>query len=279
MSVIKLAEKFAFKYSKQIRKEAASKAFDILGLTPRLKEIEAIVKDKGLSAGQACEWAQFKFNKLVVPYLNMKPVNNVATTDLEFFLHDLIHEAIKPGSIDYFKKQDDDKSIPTHEKYNIQDYIDEDIAEVFSNGQLAQGIAAYFANFEYKINDKALTSMDDLVKVIKEFVARDALSVANSKQRKAFEEISKVIISKFSRDSAINSELNKVIKSSNRFGYSVVFGMIGRVAIQVIERQLKFRQDPIIENERVASLLRRWLMQMKTELQALKVEEEVYGDD
>lgn len=99
------------------------------------------------------------------------------------------------------------------------------------------------------------------------------------KQRKAFEEISKVIISKFSRDSAINSELNKVIKSSNRFGYSVVFGMIGRVAIQVIERQLKFRQDPIIENERVASLLRRWLMQMKTELQALKVEEEVYGDD
>jgi len=55
--------------------------------------------------------------------------------------------------------------------------------------------------------------------------------------------------------------------------------MIGRVAIQVIERQLKFRQDPIIENERVASLLRRWLMQMKTELQALKVEEEVYGDD
>jgi len=125
--------------------------------------------------------AQDKFNKLVVPYLGMTPVDigiidlksrlesDVNQDDLQFFLHDLIHEAMEQGSIEKFKKldeafserenvildemkedeeleeyweeSDDGEDVFTKmpeyrldsEVYSLEDFIDEQVAEALTN--------------------------------------------------------------------------------------------------------------------------------------------------
>jgi len=138
--------------------------------------------------------AQDKFNKLIVPYLNISPVNlnlqdlkerlikDVNQDDLQFFLHDLLHEILKPGSVKEFEKldkefeerqeetldlmkedsdfedrwQEDDEGDEyfqgepryelSHEVYSLEDYIEEQVAEALTNKDKItdNGLIRYF---------------------------------------------------------------------------------------------------------------------------------------
>lgn len=169
---------------------AVSKTFDVLG-TGRTADTIAKKISAFLSSHpeinrpkfqiQAAEMAENKFNHLVAPYLKIPPVdvlnsgfretikNQQNQDDFQFFLHDLLHEILTPGSTKKFQELDNEfnrrqnetleemkserefrdswetdesgekyfSAEPryelSHEVYSLEDFLEEQVAESLTN--------------------------------------------------------------------------------------------------------------------------------------------------
>lgn len=269
MSILKLAKKLEFKYYSDLYKCGASEVFNILELTPTLKDIEKTVNDKSLNDSVVAKLAQDLFNKLVVPYLKMNPVNLTFKRDLDFFLHDLIHEALKEGSIKRFEEID--KGNDT--EYNLQDYIDEDIAEYLSSSRLEGGLFIYFQKMSYKLDPSEIKSIDDLVRLINKKINEDLLQVKNNKQNKFMNHLKKVISYRILNSSDIIDKIKENALEPSDIKVRNMFRTIEVMVKGYLEDTLN-KGQPIIEDELCASLIRRWLLAVKKGVNNLVAEEE-----
>jgi len=252
MKLFKLAGIFSLKYSLGV-----SESFNVLGLTPTLKELEKIVKQELIDPLEACKVAQAKFNQLVSPYLKMKPVNIYFSEDFEFFLHDLIHEAIREGSIARFKETDKQK--PSSTRYSLQDYMDEDIAEYLSSSKMEGGLLVYVEYLGERLNGE-LNTPQDLARQINDLMSKDIETIQNPKQKSILNTLKKSLVFKIISD----IEVAKLISLKK---INIITKILLQQTRNFIESRVK--SVPIIDNELVASLLRRWLIALKQDLLAM----------
>lgn len=123
--------------------------------------------------------AQDKFNKLVVPYLDMEPVyiaqkilNPSSTISnyleiISFYLHDFIHEASLPGSLKKFEEKDKEDS-----PYSLEEIIEEQSVGTASYGSQPQLNEAVYniinpiiENLRYEFHsDQIISQYDKLTK-------------------------------------------------------------------------------------------------------------------
>jgi hypothetical protein len=237
--IIKLAELYSY---------AVSRVYDILDTKRTVdtvcKKINSFLKDNEKINSidfklRFAKIAQDKFNQLVATYLKIPHVNlsiselnnrlseGVNQDDLQFFLHDLIHEALAPQSIKKFKSldeqfenkkqeileevreeredeyedgEDQDLILPKYsldnEVYSLEDFIEEDVAEALTskNSIAKNGICKY-------------------IKLVMTSIANECFDLNLSDSEEMFEEyINESYVSTFvSRvKDRINSDLSKI---------------------------------------------------------------------
>jgi hypothetical protein len=151
----------------QLYCNAVSETFDILNTGRDINSIIIQVNRSKISKEVFGIEALEKFNKLVLIPMKITPMTpdeciNHPSYDLDFFLHDLVHEAMKRGSLKYFQSIDEKEDFG--QLYTLEDYINEDIAEYYSNKKLQNGnglelyllnrleVAAAAANLEFAID-------------------------------------------------------------------------------------------------------------------------------
>lgn len=233
---------------------AAAQSFNILGLTPNLEELKKLVYSKFMDPIEACYLAQKRFNQMVAPYLGMKEVNlnPYVLGDFRDFLHDLIHEGLKEGSVAKFIETDASPPSPTN--YSLQDYIDEDIAQFLSSEKkLTNGLAAYVDNLPGRISE-TIASKQDLAKEVNKILTQDIESIKNNEQKKFLIEFKK-------------SFIFQILNSKEKLE-DILYSLIPFTE----EYMNKAYNLSIIDNELIASLLRRWLMQVKKDLENTSIE-------
>lgn len=212
MSFYKIAKKLNQVFN--LYKFAVSSTYDVLGTERTVDSISKLIL-KYLESNpdvnpvefqlKFAKLAQDKFNKLIVPYLKISFVNlnlqelkqrlikKTNQDDLQFFLHDLLHEILKPGSISEFSKLDKEfeerqeetlnlmkedsdfedcwqeeeegdeyfegepRYESSHEVYSLEDYIEEQVAEALTNKDKItdNGLIRYFNGiFISTLNDR-----------------------------------------------------------------------------------------------------------------------------
>ncbi len=269
---MKLAERLELKYIKEFKKLAVSDTFDLLGKPLTLPELEAIIKEKKIPEIVAAKIAQDKFNQLIAPYLKMKPVNLLTGKDsmgdegLDMFLHDLIHEAIREGSIAEFKIKDKDKTRSSFDKYQLVDHVDEAKAERFSTGDGASAFSDALDQLQSRLNLTRIKTQADLAKAIEEnfFTPQHSLF---GPQRQIVRTILKHLVNFTRHDPGIKSLMDKAIASrggtlANSDWYNL-FKNLKNKAKQLFLNIVEVPNKSIMEDERVASLLRRWISALK----------------
>ena len=118
-----------------LKSEGVSDVINILGITPEIKEIHNIytrdflANDKSYLTANVLKFTQDKFNQMVAKYLKIPDVHiidqdYIERYNLDLFLHDLIHEAIRPGSIKDFKEKNKlEFETSNYEKYNKNSHV------------------------------------------------------------------------------------------------------------------------------------------------------------
>lgn len=257
-----------------IYKKAVSESFEVLGAAPLVAEISKLV-DGPLSIvdmEEATKIALFKFNKLVVPYLDMEPVSDIKIIDgFEFYLHDLIHEAIKPGSVKSFNERDEDKTVRWQSNYSLQEYLEEDIAEYLTSRRYDNGLAAYLENLVYKIpNISNIKTKENLLAVIEMILNKDIQSIEDSNQKKFLETFKKFVLNSI-KNNKINLASAKTISEQKTFIRQIMHDVLVEFEYkQFYKKKHKSGQtSKLLTNERVASLIRRWLTALKKDIEEL----------
>ena len=203
-NILKLANFYSY---------AVSQAFDLLDSKRTIQSICDKVKDfvskGGLSEEshrllnyRVAKMAAYKFNKLVVPYANMPSVTisdmenrllkGQNQDELNFFLHDLIHELLSPGSINKFlikdeeiansmnpedDEEEDDEEEDDEEEDDEEDYEEDKPKFIYELSSPGYSLEEYIEEqVAESLTDKNKVTNNGLVKYISNLM----IGVANS---------------------------------------------------------------------------------------------------
>jgi hypothetical protein len=251
--VASTANKIYLKYS-----IGSSEVFNILGVTPKLTYLHDLAKEFGITTEEGCQIALDRFNQMVAPYLNMAPVN-LPIVGIALYLHDLIHEALKPGSVARFIEMNKQEQTPT--QYSLQEYMDEEIAEYLSSSKGEAGLAKYVKNLIARVVRPILT-IDDICHQIDLIMSQDLQEITSEKQKN--------FLSKFKRKLIffiLNSEDTKNIFSDTSTDH---YKEISDQLFEFTKSYIKEKAPglSLIDDELKASLIRRWLLKIEADFKA-----------
>ena len=263
---MKLADRLAVKYAKELEKLGVSDTFELLGKPATLPELVKLTEKKHMPPKAAQRIAQDKFNQLVAPYLNMKPVSLAMGGDLEMFLHDLIHEAIREGSVAEFNIKDKDKSKSYFDKYDLKDHVDEAIAERLTSGSGASQFSDTLDRLPHRVNVVGIKDQSKFADVIQADLQSQLRFFYGFKQGPVVKKIFGHLVNFIRHDAALKELIDLAID----VGYTTlsgpwfkVFMAIKDKATSLFDKIVQVPNKSIVEDERAASLLRRWISVLK----------------
>lgn len=269
MNNLKLHQAVNFFTKKSILayKKAVSESFEVAGAAPLISEVAKMVDNPLalISIEEAADFALAKFNKLVVPYLDIEPISDIEVIDdFEFYLHDLIHEAMKPGSIKSFIERDEDSSTPSHEKYSLQEYLEEDIAEYLTSRKYDGGLNVYLEILSKKLDYSKISNKKDLLHEVNATLARDISLTSDHNQKIFLDKFKKFVLNSINQSNIIDFTEPSVEQE---------FLLISKKINSFYDKKHSSGQtSKMLPNDRVASLIRRWLTALKNDLKSLENE-------
>ena len=260
---------FFEKKSNKLYKKAVSDSFEILGVAPLVSEVANFVeKSVFVRPEEAAEIAQSKFNKLVSPYLNMEAANVPMTQDFEFYLHDLIHEAMKPGSVQTFIERD--KKPGVYSRYSLQEYLDEDIAEYMTSRRYSGGLEVYIEGIPSRLNylklRESASPKEELISQVGALMSNDISSINDLNQKIFLEKIKKFFVRLLKNKEMISDSYNEM---SLTHAFSDLIK--DKLPEFYSKKQNTGETSKLLSNPRIASLIRRWLIALKKHFEDLEL--------
>ena len=261
-----------------------SNSFNILNLTPIIDDITDITNKRSFNKKAGIKFIIDTFNRMVAKYLNMQDIhtlyynnNNNKYDSLGNLIHDLIHEAIREGSVKSFKEKDKLRPTTPYSKlYDIQDFINEDIAQSLSgDNSLSAGLTEYFYHFIERIDINNIKDIDSLIIEIQKILEQDLYKINNQKQKQYILSLKKSLFYYINTNNYIKEKINKLnnyTDTERYFEFKSIFNHISEFVKEYNDVKLNLFSNrdkekiSIIDNERIASLLRRWLLFLKQRL-------------
>ena len=281
---------------------AVSQVIDILDVNRSLNSIEEKVSNfvnknnfteeqKKDLAYKIIYMGQDKFNKLVVPYLKMEPIDmskNIQipnpslfrdiTGSIPFYLHDLVHEASIPGSIKKFEKKDKEGS-----PYSLEELMEEQTVGSVSFGDpriIPNQMEEYISRNLRFIKENELNPSDSFEEQKKilfhkffEKFMNDIEQIQNIKHKNMSKKLFKylrnyllLLHKSFSYDEEMSNDYNLEVLISDFLSYSEKF--INKFDYKNNSSSPNSPQAPIADltDDFKMSLIRRWYLAVDQEV-------------